>query len=77
MIMENDKFEIPEEYKNMSADELKELRNELYNKLAKNKTPGIILIEELESSSPSDADKLRVIFKYDYLSNIGGNYEIN
>ena len=75
--MENDKFEIPEEYKNMSVDELRELRNELYNKLAKNKIPGIKLIEELESSSPGDADKLRVIFKYDYLSNIGGNDEIN
>lgn len=72
MIMENDKFEIPEEYKNMYVDKLRELRNELYSKLTKNKMPGIKLIDELESSSPGDADKLRVIFKYDYLSNIGG-----
>lgn len=75
MIMENDKFEIPEEYKNMSVDELRELRNELYDKLTKNKSSGVKLIYELEMLSPGDADKLRVIFKYDYLSNIGGNDE--
>ena len=77
MIMENDKFEISEEYKNMSVDELRELRNELYSKLAKNKTSGVKLIDELEMLSPGDADKARIIFKYDYLSNVGGNYEIN
>ena len=75
--MENDKFEIPEEYKNMSVDKLRELRNELYDKLAKNKKSGVKLIDELEMLSPGDADKARIFFKYDYLSNVGGNDEIN